>query len=164
LKFLFLSNLTRNYKLSLRVRAMVMVFNTTFNNISVILWRPVLLVEETRVPRENHSPVASHWQTLSHNVVSSTPQLSGIRTYNFSGNSSLRANPLARSPGQVRRRPPSGLYILENGHILVKLWLAEISNIYFSQITLSWKNVPYMTTTKFFQSEIHSHCHCRTKL
>ena len=27
-----------------------MVFNTTFNNISVILWRSVLLVEETGVP------------------------------------------------------------------------------------------------------------------
>jgi hypothetical protein len=27
-----------------------MVFNTTFNNISVILWWSVLLVEETRVP------------------------------------------------------------------------------------------------------------------
>ena len=27
-----------------------MVFNATFNNISVILWRSVLLVEETRVP------------------------------------------------------------------------------------------------------------------
>jgi hypothetical protein len=31
------------------------------------------LVEETRVPGENHRPVASHWQTLSHNVVSNTP-------------------------------------------------------------------------------------------
>jgi hypothetical protein len=30
----------------------------------------VLLVEETGVPGENHRPVASHWQTLSHNVVS----------------------------------------------------------------------------------------------
>jgi len=29
---------------------------------------------------ENHRPVASHWQTLSHNVVSSTSRLSGIRT------------------------------------------------------------------------------------
>ena len=26
-----------------------------------------------RVPEENHRPAASHWQTLSHNVVSSTP-------------------------------------------------------------------------------------------
>ena len=37
-----------------------MVFNATFNNISVISWQSVLLVEETRVPRENHQTVASH--------------------------------------------------------------------------------------------------------
>ena len=43
----------------------VMVFNDTFNNISVISWRSVLLMEETGVPGENHRPVASHWQTLS---------------------------------------------------------------------------------------------------
>ena len=46
-----------------------MVFNATFNNNSVISWWSVLLVEETRVLWENHWPVASHWQTLSHNVV-----------------------------------------------------------------------------------------------
>jgi hypothetical protein len=39
-----------------------MVFNATFNNISVILWRSVLLVEETRVPGENHRPVVSQLQ------------------------------------------------------------------------------------------------------
>jgi len=31
-----------------------MVFNATFDNISVILWRSVLLVKETGVPGENH--------------------------------------------------------------------------------------------------------------
>jgi hypothetical protein len=41
------------------------VFNVTFNNLSVVSWRSVLLVEETGVPRENHRPVTSHWQTLS---------------------------------------------------------------------------------------------------
>jgi len=50
-----------------------MVFNATFNNISATSWHSVLLVEETGVTGENHWPVASHWQTLSHNVVSSTP-------------------------------------------------------------------------------------------
>ena len=35
------------------------------------------MVEETGVPRENHPPVASNSQTLSHNVVSSTLSLSG---------------------------------------------------------------------------------------
>jgi hypothetical protein len=50
-----------------------MVVDATFNDISIISWRSVLLVEKTGVPGENHRPVASHWQTLSHNVVSSTP-------------------------------------------------------------------------------------------
>jgi hypothetical protein len=45
-----------------------MVFNTAFNNISVISWRSVLLVEETG---EDHRPVANHWQT--YNVVLSIP-------------------------------------------------------------------------------------------
>ena len=35
-----------------------MVLNATFNNISVILWRSVLLLEETGVPGENHRPFA----------------------------------------------------------------------------------------------------------
>ena len=38
-----------------------MVLNATFNNISAILWRSVLLVEETGVPGENHRPATSHW-------------------------------------------------------------------------------------------------------
>jgi len=37
---------------------MVMVFNTTFNNISIILWRKPEYLEKT-----------SHWHTFSHNVV-----------------------------------------------------------------------------------------------
>ena len=52
----------------------VMVLNVIFNNISVISWRLILLVKETGVPRENHRPVTSHWQTVSHNVVTSTPR------------------------------------------------------------------------------------------
>ena len=35
-----------------------MVFIATFNNISVISWWSVLFEEETRVPGENHRPVA----------------------------------------------------------------------------------------------------------
>ena len=62
-----------------------MVFNATSNNISVISWRTVILVEETGVSGENHRPVASHCQTSSHNVVSSTLRMKGVRTYNFSG-------------------------------------------------------------------------------
>jgi hypothetical protein len=36
------------------------VFNATFNNISVKSWRSVLLVEETRVPGENHQAATIH--------------------------------------------------------------------------------------------------------
>jgi hypothetical protein len=39
-----------------------MMINATFNNISVwvISWRSILLVEDTRVPRENHQSDISH--------------------------------------------------------------------------------------------------------
>ena len=53
------------------VMAMVMVFNATFNNISVMSLRSVLLVEETGIPGVNHRHVANHLHILSHNVVSS---------------------------------------------------------------------------------------------
>ena len=56
------------------VSVRVMVFNATYNYISVISWQSVLLVEETGVPGENHWIAVSHWQTLSYNVVSSTPR------------------------------------------------------------------------------------------
>jgi hypothetical protein len=46
-----ITKLVRNVPLAVRV----MVFNATFNNISVILWGSVLLVEETGVPGENQS-------------------------------------------------------------------------------------------------------------
>jgi hypothetical protein len=67
------------------IRVKIMVFNVTFNNISVISGRSVLLVEESEVPGENHRPAASHWRTLSNNVLSSTPRLGGIRGHNVSG-------------------------------------------------------------------------------
>ena len=63
----------------------LMRLNATFKNIAVISRRSVLLVEKHGVPRENHRPVPSHCQTISHNVTSSTPRPSGIQTHNFSG-------------------------------------------------------------------------------
>jgi hypothetical protein len=71
--------------LSTYFRIRLVMFNATFNNISVISWRSVLLVDESRVPGDNHWPAASHWQTLLHNVVSKVPRLSGIQTHTFSG-------------------------------------------------------------------------------
>jgi len=40
----------------------IMVFKETFNNISVISWLSVLLVEDIGAPGENHRPAASHCQ------------------------------------------------------------------------------------------------------
>jgi uncharacterized membrane protein len=50
-----------------------MMFNTTFNNISAISWRSVLLVGGNRSTRRKPPIryVAILWQTVSHNVFSS---------------------------------------------------------------------------------------------
>ena len=61
----------------------LMMYNAIFNNISVISWRSVLLVEETGEPGENHRPVTSNWQTWSHNVAHLG--LIEIRTKTISG-------------------------------------------------------------------------------
>ena len=60
-----------------------MMLNATFNNISVISRRSVLLVEETGVAGENHRAAASHWQTLVMYRVHLA--MIGIRTQNISG-------------------------------------------------------------------------------
>ena len=44
---------------------LILVCSATFSNISAIQWRPVLVVEESRVPRENHRPLAAT-DTLYH--------------------------------------------------------------------------------------------------
>jgi len=59
---------------------MVMVLNDT---ISVISWRSVLLLEETRVP-EKTTDLSKSLTNIINNVVSSTHRLSEIGTHNVS--------------------------------------------------------------------------------
>jgi hypothetical protein len=108
-----------------------MVFNATFNNISVILWRSVLLVEETGVPRENHRPVAitdKLYQTL------------------------LNQNDLLVVPCWYVLRVNIEPYV----HIFVLIWNQNLwKKLCWSEITLAetlYKNYYYISR-KFYLSE-----------
>jgi hypothetical protein len=71
-----------NYQLIICAR--VSVFYATFNNISAISWRSVLLVRKLEYPEKTINLPQMTDKLFSRNVVSSTPRLSGVRTHNVS--------------------------------------------------------------------------------
>ena len=126
-----------------------MLLNPIFNNISVISWRLALLVGETGLPGENHCPVASHWQTLWRNVVSSTPNLRGFQNRRNSKNKSWSLNLNPQLPLRVllyvlHPLPVVTVYELVPGNIVLEC------NIH---LRLSWSqiNLPHLP------NELESH-------
>ena len=53
-------HLVSKYHFAILILVGFMVFNAPFNNITVILWWFILLVEDTEVSEENHRPAVNH--------------------------------------------------------------------------------------------------------
>ena len=112
---------------------------------------------ETGVPGENHWPVANHWQTLSHNGVSSAPRLNGVRTHNVSGGRHLRPRrPLLqqnchrRLPNIIHNHVPITLHDIEIVATMNHSWVIKTTHFDWYRQTLSQ---PIKSQTQFLKEK-----------
>ena len=93
-------------------------FNATFSNISAISWRPVLVVEEARVPGENHRPWASNLRLRveSNHILGTIVLQKYLFTLKFTYQNFVIIN--------IKNTELSNNYITSVFHWNVTIWLA----------------------------------------
>jgi hypothetical protein len=109
----------------LQTHLRVIMFVSTFNNISAISWRLVVLVEETGIPGKNHLPSASHWHIMLHEY---TSPWTGFELTTFVVTYCVVVNPTA-----IRSRPQQPIITWHgennNYFVLIHLYILNDATI-----------------------------------
>jgi hypothetical protein len=119
-------------------------------------WRSVLLMEEPGVPGENHRHVANHWQTLSHNVVSSTPQ-GRMQDFKLGGGAHLKK--IAPSGG--RRENFWGISCEKSRFYAKKSYFFKFMGLWIRPCTSPWTGFE-ITTLVVIGTDWTGSCSCKT--
>jgi hypothetical protein len=136
-----------------------MVFNATFNNISFISLRSVLLEEETGIPGENHRAVAIHWQTISYCCIAwvgfELTTLVGIGADCIDG--SVAWNPTYGIASKMSLRTCFITYKISYIGSKFSWYHNSIFNVFFSFLLICWSidMIHHITNTLLFTSGVN---------